>query len=66
MEPKYPHLPIALSTSDGNASVILAKCRYAMRRDGIDKDEIERFTKEANSGDYDHLLQTVMAYFDTH
>lgn len=65
MEPIYPNICIALSTSDGNAFVIISKCRSNMRRAGISVDKIEEFTAEAQSGDYDKVLQTVMKYFNT-
>jgi hypothetical protein len=36
----------------------------AMRRCGIDEDAITEFKKEAESGDYDHAIQTAMAYVE--
>jgi len=59
-----PKLTLDLSEIDGNAFVILGKARKVMKKDGINTDIIEKFTKETTSGDYDHLLQTVMKYFD--
>ena len=49
---------------DGNAFAILARCRKAARKAGWSKEAVENFTTHATSGDYDHLLVTVMEYFD--
>lgn len=59
-----PKLTIKLVGEDGNAFAILARCRKAMRRAGISKEQQDEFTREATSGDYDHLLQTVIKWFD--
>ena len=45
--------------------MILGRVRKALRRAGVSNDEIETFSKEAASGDYDHLLQTVMKTVET-
>lgn len=65
MEPKYPQVTVQLSQMDGNAFAIVARVREALRRGKVGHDEVEAFTKEAMSGDYDHLLQTVMRWVDT-
>ncbi len=61
----YPKIKVPLAGHDGNAFAIIARCIAAMRRAGISPEERETFRSEAMSGDYNHLLQTVMAYFDT-
>lgn len=58
MKPKHPDITVQLSGEDGNAFFILGRVRKAMRRAGLGKDEIEQFTAEAQSGDYDNLLAT--------
>lgn len=60
-EPKFPQVNVKMVGEDGNAFSILARVSGAMRKAGIDKGEIDQFTSEAMSGDYDHLLRTVMA-----
>ena len=65
MEVKYPHVKFSLSESDGNAFMIIGGVRKAMRRAGVPNEEIEAFSKEASSGDYDHVLQTVMKTVET-
>ncbi len=61
MEIKYPQVNVRLVGEDGNAFSIIGRTTKAMRRAGIPKDEIDAFTKEATSGDYDNVLRTVMA-----
>jgi hypothetical protein len=63
MNTKYPEITVILTDEDGNAFAILGRCRRAMRRAGLSH-EIETFTQEATSGDYYHLLRTVMSWFD--
>lgn len=58
-------LSVPLVGYDGNAFSILARCRAAMRRAGISHETWEEFHTEATSGDYNHLLRTVMEWFDT-
>jgi hypothetical protein len=64
MTPKYPEITVALSGHDGNAFTVLGRCREAARRAGLSTIEITQFTDEAMAGDYDHLLQTAMRWFD--
>jgi hypothetical protein len=61
---KYPEITVTLVGEDGNAFNILGICRRAMKDAGCSKGEIEQFTQEATSGDYDNLLQTTMKYFE--
>ena len=41
---------------DGNAFSIMGYVRKAMKRERCTKEEIDAFTKEATSGDYNHLI----------
>ena len=59
---KQTNIPVKLVGLDGNAFSILGRCREALRR-GRRMDVWAEFHKEATSGDYDHLLCTVMDYF---
>jgi len=61
---KYPEIKVKLVGEDGNAFSILGRVRKALRNGGVPQDKIEEFTKEATSGDYDHLLQTVMNWVE--
>jgi hypothetical protein len=56
---------VKLKGEDGNAFFILARCHKAWKKSGLNKEWWDKFKKEAESGDYDHLLQTVMEYFET-
>jgi hypothetical protein len=56
---------LPLVGEDGNAFAIMGRAASAMRRAGFTSEEREEYQTEAMSGDYDHLLQTTMSYFDT-
>ena len=62
MEVKYPQVKVKLVGEDGNAFSILGRVIRAMNKAGLSREKQDEFTKEATSGDYDHLLQTVMKY----
>lgn len=61
-EIRFPEIEVQLTGEDGNGFAILAAVRKAMRRGGCSKEDWEAFMDEATSGDYDHLLQTCMAW----
>ncbi len=65
-EIKYPEVKVQLVGQDGNAFSILGRCRNACR-DYLPKETWEsiysEFSAEAKSGDYNHLLCTVMDFF---
>lgn len=62
--PRYENVHVKLIGEDGNAFAILGKVRRAMRNQKISDDEINRFHREATSGNYDHLLATCMEWVD--
>lgn len=64
MATKYPKVKVKLVGQDGNAFAILGRVQSAMKKAGVPKEEMNVFLKEATSGDYDHLLQTCMAWVD--
>ncbi|MGN0919741.1 MAG: hypothetical protein ACI4OR_03175 [Alphaproteobacteria bacterium] len=63
-KPKYPDITVQFVGLDGNAFSILGRCRTAMKRAHLSEVEINEFTKEATSSDYNHLLATCMEYFN--
>ena len=63
--PKYPHIIVPLVGEEGNAFAILGRTNRALRLHDIPKDKINLFMKEAMSGDYNHLLCTVMDWVTT-
>ena len=61
---KYLDITVELVGKDGNAFNILGICRRAMKRAHLPESEIEAFTTEATSSDYDHLLITCTEWFN--
>lgn len=61
MSVKYPGVYVSLTGEDGNAFMIIGRVARALRQADVPKAEIDAFTNEAMSGDYDHLLRTVTA-----
>ena len=49
---------------DGNAFMVLGTCMKAAKKAGMTQKWQDKFLKEAKSGDYEHLLQTAIKYFD--
>lgn len=60
--PKYPEIKVQLTGQDGNGFFIVCRVRDALKQDGIPESERQEFFEEALSGDYDHMLTTVMAW----
>lgn len=61
---KHPQVKVRLVGEDGNAFSILGRCEREARRAGLDAATRKAFHDEATSGDYNHLLSTVMEWFD--
>lgn len=59
---RHPEITVDLIGEDGNAFAILGRVQRALRRGGVPDAEISEFMAEAKSGDYDHLLVTVMRW----
>jgi hypothetical protein len=62
--PLYPDIKVQLTGVDGNAFGILGRCLKTCKRADISADEVAKFTKEATSGDYSHLLATCVKWFE--
>lgn len=62
--PRYPNISVPLIGTDGNAFAVIGTVRRALHNSGINATEVTAFTNEAMAGDYDHLLQTCMAWID--
>ena len=60
IEVKYPHIEVELVGRDGNAFAILGAVKSALRSARVPQEEIDAFMTEAMSGDYGHLLTTVL------
>lgn len=55
--PKY-NVEVQLSGEDGNAFSIMGRVTKALRREGATREEVEQYTQESTSGDYENLLRT--------
>ena len=64
LDVKYPEIEVKLTWVNGNAFAVIGAVTKALRRAGVPAEEREAFTKEAMSGDYDHLLQTCMKWVE--
>jgi hypothetical protein len=62
MDVKYPEIEVQLSGEDGNAFMLIGLVSRSLRRAGVSSSEIEVFSNEAMSGDYDNVLRTCMRW----
>lgn len=60
MAPKFPDIEVELVGKSANGFVIVGTVRQALRRAEVPDHLVESFTAEATSGDYQHLLATVV------
>jgi hypothetical protein len=63
-DPQRPRPRVRLIGTDGNAFAVLGAVLRALRAAGWTQEERDAFRVEATSGDYNHLLGTVMKYLD--
>lgn len=61
----YPEVEVQLTGEDDNGFIIVGRTMTAMRKAGVPRQHIETFRIEAMSGNYDHLLRTVMKWVST-
>lgn len=50
---------------NGNAFFLMGAFQRQARREGWSKDEIDAVLNECSSGDYDHLLATLIKFCDS-
>lgn len=55
-----------IELGDGHAHDIVSACRTAARFAGWSDKRINELVDEMRAGDYDHLLQTTLKYFNVH
>jgi hypothetical protein len=65
MRSKYPNVCVTLTGEDENAFAIVERVQRALREAGVPVAEVKAFTVEACSGDYYHLLETVLRTVET-
>jgi len=63
MTPRF-NITVKLVGEDGNAFAILGNVQRALRKAGATPAQVSEFMQEATAGDYNHLLQTAMAWVD--
>jgi len=61
---KYPEIKVQLTGQDGNAFAIMGAVSRELRKAGVSKEEINEYTKQSMSGDYDNLLRTAMEWVE--
>jgi hypothetical protein len=59
---KYPEIEVQLTGQDGNAYAIMGAVSRELRKAGVSQKEINEYTNESMSGDYNHLLRTAMSW----
>ena len=52
-----------LKGQGGNAYFLLGDAKRSLKEAGVPLEERERFYKQATSGDYENLLETIMEWF---
>lgn len=63
MQVKHPEVVVKLVGEDGNAYNLIGIVMKALRKAGIEKDEVNEFSEECfNSPSYDELLKTLMRW----
>ena len=62
MQPKYPEIEVNLVGRSGNAFSIIGTVTNALRRAGVNREEISTFQEKATSGDYNNMLTTCMSW----
>ncbi len=60
--PKYPEVQVTLVGNDGNAFAIMGAVQKALKSAGVAREELNEYFNESTSGDYDHVIQTAMAW----
>jgi hypothetical protein len=59
---KYPEIEVSLIGKDGNAFAIMGEVSKALRKAGVSSDEVNEYTTQSMSGDYDNLLRVAMSW----
>ena len=62
MDSRYPNIKVQLTSRDGNAFLILARVRDAMKKAGLSEEVREVYSRAATSGDYGRLLSVTAAW----
>ena len=61
-QPLFPGVEVQLTGEDGNAFMIIGRVSRALGRAGVGRGQVDEFTNEAMSGDYDNVLRTAVKW----
>ncbi len=60
--PKYPNIKVRLFGTNYNAYYVLGTVANLLRCDGVSPKTVNKFYREATSGDYNNLLRVCMGW----
>jgi 3-oxoacyl-[acyl-carrier-protein] synthase III len=60
--PKYSNVALKIGETDSDPCAVVNAAARALRKAGAPPEEIDAFMKEALSRDYNHVLNTTMAW----
>ena len=64
MKTKFPNIKVKLTGTDGNAFALIGKVAGALRKAKVPAADVTEFTRDAMSGNYDHVLATCRAWVE--
>jgi formyltetrahydrofolate synthetase len=56
------NITVKLSGNDGNAFAIMGSVRNALKKAGATKEQLDQYTMDSMSGDYQNLLRVASRY----
>lgn len=56
------NVTVKLSGNDGNAFAIMGSVRNALKKAGATKEQLDQYTMDSMSGDYQNLLRVASRY----
>ncbi len=56
------NVTVQLSGNDGNAFAIMGSVRNALKKAGATKEQLDQYTMDSMSGDYQNLLRVASRY----
>lgn len=61
-DPMYPEIDVPIITEKCEPTELIGRAKVRMRNFGLEDEQIDQFEREARSGDFDHLLNTMMEW----
>ena len=62
MNPKYPNIIVDLIGKNAHGLFIILSVSSALKKNGVPQSEINDFSMDASSSDFNHLLRVCMAW----